>query len=148
MKRKSFFSLLEVLIAILLVTFSIPLLIAPFLYTVRNYEADIKDAYLEKAAIFALAGFLEDLQRGQKVLSDGEVNPAKEEWFSKISPFIPGFTVTYILQRLKPSANSDEEETQNIELWQVVFTFQNPPSKNLSATQFSFKFVALKEKAV
>lgn len=145
--RKREFTLLEVLIAILLVTFALPLLTAPFLYTARNYEADLDDAYLEKAAGFALVGLLGDLHKGRKLLGSfdaGLSHPGMEEWFSEAFPSPSGLTVTYTLRKLKPSQKSEEEKTQNVELWEVSFLLKK--GSKLPPTKFDFKFIAVREK--
>lgn len=115
MINKRHFSLLEVLIALLLITAALPLLLSPFVYASVDQMETVKKMNLEKMAFSQLTTTLANLQMGIIPLSNLETN---QEY-----PFNEG---SYRFKKLKSG--------ENFELWQITFTFKE-------GKPFAFNFI-------
>jgi type II secretory pathway pseudopilin PulG len=145
---KRCFSLLEVLIAFLLISLSLPLLMAPFIYASVDQKEMVDKMRAQTAAQFALTSFLIDLQQGKipitQIVDESEF-PMKEEWFKEMGGQISG---NYTLKRLKPARDhtkDDEDENVVMELWKVGFTFTSLTVKR--TPYFPFLFVIVRGEA-
>lgn len=143
---KRCFSLLEVLVAFLLISLSLPLLMAPFIYASVDQKEMVDKMRAQTAAQFAITSFLIDLQQGKIAISqvvDKSEFPLKEEWFKEMGGQITGF---YTLNKLKPSKNNIKEEGEQeqveMELWEVGFTFTSLTLKRIP--YFPFKFAVIR----
>lgn len=142
------FSLLEVLIAFMLIALSLPLLIAPFLYASVDQREMVEKMKAETASQFAITGFLVDLHLGKIPISgivDKGEEPLKEEWFEKMGGAVSGH---YELTKLKSQVeHKDDEENDkvDIELWEVRFVFDSLSLKK--STVFPFKFTIVRGEA-
>lgn len=136
------FSLLEVLIAFLIISISIPMLMAPFVYASVDQKERVEKMRAELAAQFALTAFLVELQQGTIPISqivDKSEFPMKEEWFRELGGKISG---VYTLRKLNPVHQSkDEEEEVEIELWEAGFLFNSLSLKKPSYFPFKFTIV-------
>lgn len=142
---KRHFSLLEVLVAFMLISLSLPLLIAPFMYASVDQKERVDKMRAETAAQFAITSFLIDLQQ-QKIsfsqVSDNNQMPLPKEWFDAMGGNIEGFLS---LSKLKPvrAKESEDPSTVEVELWEVAFTFTSLSLKKLP--YFSFKFTVVRQ---
>lgn len=127
-KSRRPFTLLEVLIAILLILSTLPLLLTPFVYASADQMETIEKIKQQKAALYLVTMLFTDLHTGAIPLTqiDQEVEyPFKNEW--KIEG-------TYQFKKIKSSKNEQDEAW--IELWQVIFVF-----KNQKQAPFIYEFV-------
>jgi type II secretory pathway pseudopilin PulG len=141
------FSLLEVLIAFLLISLSLPLLMAPFIYASVDQKEMVDKMRAQSAAQYALTSFLIDLQQGKIPITqivDKSEFPLKDEWFKEMGGQISGI---YTLKKIKPSRSKakEDEEAVEIELWEVDFTFPTLIKKKTS--YFPFQFVIVRGEA-
>ena len=140
-KKKRQFSLLEVLIAFLLISFSLPLLIAPFLYSAVDQKETLEKLKIEAAAHTSLTSFLVDLHTGKiPQIEPAEQIPLRAEWLNDGQ--ISG---SYALKKLKPSrdeALDEKSESVIIELWEATFSLKSPSQK--IPIPFSYHFVVVR----
>lgn len=133
MRSKRHFSLLEVLIALLLITASLPLLLTPFIYATTDQMETVQKLRKEKTALYYLVTVLGELHSGAIPLSqlDGEQPyPFKPEW--KEMP-VPG---TYKFKKIRDKPIS---EGQSVELWQTTL--------EIADSSFTYEFVVKRGKA-
>lgn len=137
---KRCFSLLEVLIAFVLISLSLPVLMAPFIYAAVDQKEMVEKMRAETAAQYAITSFLTELQLGtippSQIVDKGEF-PLKDEWFREMGGKISG---DYHLSKLKAQQNNEEEDVE-IELWEVGFTFTSVSLKKLPYFPFKFTIV-------
>jgi type II secretory pathway pseudopilin PulG len=138
---KRCFSLLEVLISLLIISLSLPLLIAPFLYASVDQQERVNKMRAEMAAQFALTAFLMELQAGKIPASqivDNSTLPLKKEWFSEMGGGVEGMIS---LKKLKPARKNHKEEENQVEfeLWEVAFSFTSLSLKK--PPYFPFQFI-------
>lgn len=140
---KRHFSLLEVLIAFLVISISIPMLMAPFVYASVDQKERVEKIRAELAAQYAATAFLVELQQGTIPISqivDKSEFPMKEEWFKEMGGNVSG---VYTLRKLKTShQDKDEEEQVEIELWESAFIFNSLSLKK--PPYFPFKFTIVR----
>ena len=134
-KRNSYFSLLEVLVALMLITIALPLLMTPFFYATADQVEAIKKMKQEKAVAFLVTSILGDLQTGAIPLNSLEqesLYPLKEEWK------IPG---TYRFKKLSRHYE-DEDNEGKPELWLLLIALSEE-GKNAG---YPYEFIVKKNK--
>lgn len=141
--KKRHFSLLEVLIAIMLITASLPLLLTPFVYASVDQMETIQKLKQEQAAQYIITTLLGDLQTGTiplNQLDQGSDYPFRSEWNTKEDKYLG----SYKFNKLK----GDNEE--GVELWQVSLSLEDPAKKTVAKTVFSYEFIVkrIKEASV
>lgn len=140
MIKHKHFTLLEVLIAMLLISITLPVLITPFFYASVDQRETMEKIRLEKAAQFSITLLLVDLQTKQISPKDLEIDrayPIKSEWVKGIG-FSEPLAGTYTFKKLRPTRNLQE---QGAELWQVNFALRLPSQKE--PTAFKYQFILL-----
>lgn len=139
------FSLLEVLIALMLITASLPLLLTPFIYATTDQMETVQKLRKEKTALYYLVTVLSELHTGGIPLNqlDGDQEyPFKPEW--KAEENAPPVVGTYKFKKIrdKPIA-----EGQSVELWQTTIEIKDGTNNNPSSSSFAYEFVVRKGKA-
>lgn len=119
--QKRGFSLLEVLIALLIISVALPILMSPFVYASIDQREAIKKMQQEKMVFNQLTTVLANMQMGLIPLNLLESN---QEY-----PLNDALGGSYHFKKLKSG--------EQIELWQLVFTFKE-------GNPFTFNFIVKK----
>lgn len=131
-RKKQYFTLLEVLMAMVLVVVAFPLLIAPYFYSFKDIQENMEAMQVEKASRIAAANFFIDLHLGKIALSSVEENqehPIPASWFQEAFPKTE-FEGVYRMVRIEPrNPRSDSK----VFLWQVIFSLYTQAQKNALA---------------
>lgn len=139
-----FFSLLEVLVALMLISLLFPLLIAPFTYAKVDFEENTRSIKIERASQMCLSSFLIDLHLEKLNIHQFEnktVHPIPPEWLQEIDPE-RRLSGTYYCEKLQPKKQEEEEGEKKIELWQVVFSFTEVKQKTKALFGYDFVVVS------
>lgn len=139
------FSLLEVLIALMLITASLPLLLTPFIYATADQMETVQKLRLEKTSLYYLVTILEELHTGGIPLSQLEGDseyPFKGEWKREDLKDLP-ITGTY---KFKYIRKKTETEGQRVELWQTTIEIKDGTAKTPSTSSFTYEFVIKRSK--
>jgi type II secretory pathway pseudopilin PulG len=120
--QKRHFSLLEVMIALLLITASLPLLLTTFVYAAVDQSETVKKMQQEKSAFYFLTTILTDLHTGVIPLSQLD---ARDHF--PITDKETQATGTYKFDKIK---KGDQE------LWQVMI--------EINQAKFPFEFIVLR----
>ena len=139
------FSLLEVLIALMIITASLPLLLTPFIYATTDQMETVQRLRKEKTVLYYLITILGELHSGSIPFSqlDGEqAYPFKPEWKGEDWKELP-VTGTYQFKKLKDKTLS---ESQTLELYQITLEIIDGVGKNASSSTFNYEFVVKKGK--
>lgn len=142
MNQRRAFTLLEVLIALALVALALPLLIAPFLYTARDFQENVEKLKMERVAQWALTSLLADLHQKKiatSMLEGNQTYPIPSPWFQEVGIEAGG---TYIFTKKQPE-RAPEAGENNIELWEVMFAF--PLESQKKEATFSYLFIVIRE---
>lgn len=138
--KKRYFTLLEVLIAIMLITASLPLLLSVYVYaTIDQKEALIKIKQ-ERAAFHYLTIILTELQTGAISLNQLD---SEQEYPLKTTSSEYAATGSYRFSKLRPQK---DQEGEQVELWQMKLKFED--KHNEITTQFPFEFIVRRNKPV
>lgn len=140
------FSLLEVLIALMLITASLPLLLTPFIYATTDQIETVQKLRKEKTVLYYLVTILGELHTGAIPLNqlDGEQEyPFKPEWKGDDWKDLP-ITGSYKFKKIRDKSIS---EGQTVELWQITIEIKEGIGKNASSSNFTYEFVVSKGKS-
>jgi hypothetical protein len=140
------FSLLEVLIALMLITASLPLSLTPFIYATTDQIETVQKLRKEKSVLYYLVTILGELHTGAIPLNqlDGEQEyPFKGEWKADDWKDLP-ITGSYKFKKMRDKPIS---EGQTLELWQTTIEIKEGVGKNASSSNFTYEFVVRKGKA-
>lgn len=141
MRIKKFnFTLLEVLIALLLISAALPLLIAPFFYASFDRQEALEKIRLEKAAQFAITQLLIDLHTKKippQEVEAGRSYPVHEEWFEALE-YKSQISGAYQFEKKWPLT---EQSQQGPELWQVRIDLKMATQKN--PLPFVYEFILI-----
>lgn len=124
MKKRSF-TLLEVLIALLLITTALPLLISPYLHEMIHASYYNKMLQREEERSMLRAAFFEALHLKKLKLSDALL----DKWNEVDPSWLPqGFPkASYKFTRIKPEKLSDP--MPKVELWALILKWQDEKSE-------------------
>ena len=142
LSRRSF-SLLEVLIALMLITASLPLLLTPFIYATTDQIETVQKLRKEKTILYYLITILGELHTGAIPLNQvgGEqAYPFKPEWKVEDWKDLP-VSGSYQFKKIKDKPISDN---QTAELWQIIIEIRDGNGKTASTSSFAYEFVLRK----
>lgn len=143
--KRRHFSLLEVLIALMIITASLPLLLTPFIYATTDQMETVQKLRKEKTVLYYLITILGELHSGSIPLSqlDGDqAYPFKPEWKAEEWKELP-LTGTYQFKKMK---NKSLSEDQTVELYQMTLEIIDGIGKKASSSSFIYEFVVKKGK--
>ena len=119
--RKRSFTLIEVLIALALVSISLPLLLAPFYYEIRHLELYKKSVQREEDLLTLKTSLFEALHMKKIRISDEVLGQEKEVDPALLPPAFP--KAYYILKRIKPEKLVDP--MPKVELLSITIGFKD-----------------------
>lgn len=144
--NKRHFSLLEVLIALMLITASLPLLLTPFIYATADQQETVQKLRKEKTSLYYLVTILENLHTGSIPLNqlDGtQEYPFRPEWKGEDWKTLP-ITGTYKFKKIKDKKGN---EGQQIELWELIIDIKDSTTKEPTTSSLSYEFIVRRAKS-
>lgn len=144
---RRYFSLLEVLIALMLITASLPLLLTPFIYATTDQIETVQKLRKEKSVLYYLVTILSELHTGAIPLNqlEGEQEyPFKPEWKADEWKDLP-ITGSYKFKKIR---DKSLEGGQKLELWQTTIEIKDGVGKNASTSNFTYEFAVKRGKSL
>lgn len=139
--KKRHLTLLEVLIALLLVMVTLPILISSFVFTTVEQQKMIAGMSINRVANHAFAVIFEDLAVHRityNVLESDREFPLEEKHLGDTSGRWSG---TYRFKKLKP--DKPKQKNYYVELWEVLFDFSQANSKEKK--HFAYHFIVIRD---
>jgi len=136
-RKKRLLTLLEVLIAMLIITLALPILVSSFVFTYSQQSRFLDEVALDTIANSAFVSLFEDLSKGQISYKNLEVE-------QEFPVSVPGnWEGTYAFKKLQPDKPPKEGTTYFVELWEVTFNFTHPRQKKTHT--FKYNLIAVRD---
>lgn len=143
-RKKRHLTLLEVLIALLLVIMVLPVLVSSFLATYTQQEKFTDEIFLNRLANNAFVSVFEDMSKNRISYQDLE---SEREFSLNSGQFLAdkrNWEGSYSFKKLRPD-KPPKNTAYFVELWQLHFTFSQDNKKK--ANTFDYDFIVVRDLA-